>query len=148
MQSRLQNTLDGITGGDSKSTSLIEPFSGEEPSKFFKFITQLTTALSAKGIPLLEQGNSWLETEQVKFSTKNTELTPIVFLTAIQKAKGYQVGDLSLTAKNRQAYEKDLEVNKLKKAHAIALLHQYIVPSSEAFNVIHEGSILNDFEKM
>ncbi len=58
MSNRLQNSLDGITGGDSKSTSLIEPFSGEQPSKFFKFITQLTTTLSAKGIPLPEQGNS------------------------------------------------------------------------------------------
>ena len=59
MSNRLQNSLDGITGGDSKSTSLIEPFSGEQPSKFFKFITQLTTALSAKGIPLPVQGTSF-----------------------------------------------------------------------------------------
>jgi len=148
MSNRIQNSLDGIAGDGIKSTSLIEPFSGEEPSKFFKFITQLTTALSAKGIPLPVQGSNWLETEQVKFATKSSELIPIVFLTAIQMAKGYQIGDLALSAAHRQAYEKELEINKLKKAHAVALLNQYIVPSSEAFNVINEGSILNDFEKM
>ena len=144
----MHKSLLGIDGGDSKTVSIVQPFSGEEPEKFSRFINQLKTALTAKGIPLPGAGSSWLETEQVKFAKKEAELNPIVQLTAIQEAQNYVIGDLALTPTNRQAYEKELELNLLKKSHAIALLNQFIVPSSEAFNVITEGFVLSNFEKM
>ena len=138
----------GIETTDSKQVSIVQPFSGNEPEKFSTFITQLTTTLSSKGIPIPITGSPWLEAEEVMFATKDEELTEITDLTPIQASLGYKVGDLALTAGHRKLYRKEVDFNKLKKAHAIALLNQYIVPSSEAYNVINEGFVLGDFERM
>ena len=70
----MHKSLLGIDGGDSKTVSIVQPFSGEEPEKFSRFINQLKTALTAKGIPLPVAGSSWLETEQVKFGKREAEL--------------------------------------------------------------------------
>ena len=53
-----------------------------------------------------------------------------------------------MTHAHRKLYEKEVKLNKLKKAHAIALMLQYVVPSSEGYNVIKPGSIIGNFEKM
>jgi hypothetical protein len=101
----------------------------------------MTTALSAKEIPIPVIGSPWLETEQTMFASTDNELDLIVApLTPIQQAQNYAIGDLALTPANRKLYEKELKLNKLKKAHAIALMLQYVVPSSEAYNVIKPGS--------
>ena len=129
--------------------AIIHPFSGSEPEKFSTFIIQMTTALSAKEIPIPVVGSPWLDTEQTMFATTDNELDLCVApLTAIQQAQNYVIGDLSLTPTNRKLYDKELKLNKLKKAHAIALMLQYVVPSSEAYNVIKPGSIIGNFEKM
>ena len=82
--------------------------------------------------------------------SKDHELDRILTqLTAIQQSQGYKVGDLALTAGHRKLYQKEIDLNKLKKSHAIALLNQYdVIPSSEAYNVINEVFVLEDFEKM
>ena len=91
-----------IEGGYSKSVPIVQPFSRNEPEKISKFITQLTTALSAKGIPLLPVVGLYdlhgsRQSRQVMFAKNDDELNPIVQLTAIQEAQGYEIGDLSLS---------------------------------------------------
>jgi hypothetical protein len=143
----MQNNEYGIEAMVTKA--IINPFSGAEPEKFATFIIQMTTALSAKEIPIPVIGSPWLDTEQTMFASTDAELNLIVApLTPIQQALNYVIGDLALTPANRKLYEKELKLNKLKKAHAIALMLQYVVPSSEAYNVIKPGSIIGNFERM
>ena len=143
----MQNSEYGIEAMVTKA--IINPFSGTEPEKFSTFIIQITTALSAKEIPIPVIGAPWLETEQTMFASTDAELNLIVApLTPIQQALNYAIGDLALTPANRKLYEKELKLNRLKKAHAIALMLQYVVPSSEAYNVIKPGSIIGNFVRM
>ena len=110
----------GIESSDSKQVSIVQPFSGNEPEKFSTFITQLTTTLSSKGIPIPIVGSPWLEAEEVMFATKDEELVKITQLTTIQQSQGYKVGDLSLTSMHRKLYKKELDLNKLKKSFRLA----------------------------
>jgi len=57
-------------------------------------------------------------------------------LNDLQKKQGYKVGDYKLSIENRREYIKKFEENRSKKAFAVALLQENIVPGSIASSLI------------
>ena len=141
-----------VLGANDKSD--IPIFDGEDATKVALFKLALAAYLNSKGVSLPNSIDDplWMATRQILYAGKaaSRHIVDHAMLTANvwMRDMGMVVGDLSLTSKERQQYEKDLHVNECLKQMAANIFKKHIAPGSNADLVITRGADMMDFHVM
>ena len=110
----------GIALGANDKTD-IPIFDGEDATKVAPFKLALAAYLNSKGVALPNSIDDplWMSTRQILYAGKpaSRRIVDQAMLTANpeMRALGMVVGDLSLTSKERQLYEKDMHAKECLK---------------------------------
>jgi len=129
-------------------------FDGEDATKVAPFKLALAVYLNSKGVSLPYSNDDplWMATHQILYTVKATSRhivdQAMLNANAWMRDMGMVVGDLSLTSKERQIYEKDLHANECLKQMAANTFKKHIAPGSIADLVITRGADMRDFRVM
>ena len=143
----------GIVLGANDKTD-IPIFDGEDATKVAPFKLALSAFLNSKGVSLPNSIDDplWMATRQILYAGKPASwriVNPAMLTTnAWMRDMGMIAGNLSLTPKERQQYEKDLHANECLKQMDANTFKKHIAPGFNADLVITRGADMRDFRVM